>query len=362
MNTRARTRTGLALALWTAVSGGAALAADIRHVPGDVLSIQQAIDQSVDGDTIVVAPGIWNEMINLSGKAIVLRSAEGPKETVLDGRGLPGSIMTCVEGESRSTRIEGFTLRGGNGDPSIHGPGNTVGGALLIIGSSPFINDCIFEGNTSRLQGGAVYCARDAHPTFENCRFTRNTSEKGGAVFCLLSNTRFQNCRFDSNLAQFSGGAVFNSSRCSPKFITCDFERNQALYNGGAIYDYESNGSLSRCTFNRNSASFKGGAIYSAYRSDSVLAECLFMTPADDIAGRKGVIPGSMIQNGACCLGEGCIVADKVACLDAGGSFIGNGSVCESTITRCSTGVQGDLDGDGDVDRKDMAVLMMLWK
>lgn len=352
----------LALTLCAAVSGGAAYAADIVHVPGDASSIQHAIDQAVEGDTVVVGAGVWHETINLKGKGIVLRSAEGPEETVLDGRGLPGSIVHCVEGESRSTRIEGFTLRGGNGDPSIHGPGNTVGGALLIVGSSPIISNCIFKDNTSELQGGAVYCARDAHPTFEGCRFTGNTSEKGGAIFCLLSNSRFESCRFDSNLAQFSGGAVFNSSRCSPKFIMCDFERNQALYNGGAIYDYESNGSLSRCTFNRNSASFKGGAIYSAYRSDAVLAECLFMTPADDIAGRKGVTPGSMIQNGACCLGEGCIVADKAACLDAGGSFVGNGSVCETTITRCDTGVRGDLDGDGIVDRKDMAVLMMLWK
>ncbi|MCH2148269.1 MAG: right-handed parallel beta-helix repeat-containing protein [Phycisphaerales bacterium] len=357
-----RFKDAFALAMLSMLAMASTGGAEILHVPDDESTIQSAIDRAQDGDMVVVAAGTWNETINLKGKDIVLRSADGPDLTVLDGSGLPGSIVYCVGGERRSTRIEGFTLRGGTGDSSIHGPGKTIGGAMYITGSSPLVNDCIFEANHTVLQGGAVYSAREAHPSFQDCRFTQNESEKGGAVFSLLSNPRFENCRFDHNLARFSGGAVFNSNRCAPKFISCDFEKNLSLYNGGAIYDYESHGSLSRCTFSRNAASFRGGAIYSGYRSDAVLAECLFTTPSDDVAGRKGVVPASILQRGACCLGEGCIIAEQVACIDAGGSFVGQGSVCEDTITHCDVSVKGDLDGDGDVDRKDMAVLMMLWK
>ena len=86
--------------------------AEILHVPADESTIQSAIDRASDGDMVVVAAGTWNETINLKGKDIVLRSADGPDQTVLDGGGLPGSIVYCVEGERRSTRIEGFTLRG----------------------------------------------------------------------------------------------------------------------------------------------------------------------------------------------------------------------------------------------------------
>ena len=357
-----RFKPALACAMLSSLASASFGVAETLHVPADEPTIQRAIDRSIDGDMVVVAAGVWNETINLKGKAVMLRSADGPDQTVLAGGGLPGSIIYCVGGESRSTGIEGFTLRGGTGDSSIHGPGKTIGGALFIVGSSPSVNDCIFESNQAVLQGGAVYTARDSHPSFTDCRFTHNESEKGGAIFSLLSNPRFENCRFDRNLARYSGGAVFNSNRCAPKFISCDFESNVAIYNGGALYDYESHGSLSRCTFSRNTASFRGGAIYSAYRSDAVLAECLFMTPSDDVVGRKGLIPGSILQKGACCLGEGCIVAERIDCVDAGGSFFGQGSACGDTLARCERRVQGDLDGDGDVDRKDMAVLMMLWK
>jgi len=362
MHINHRSRSLTLLAAFAAMWGGSSLSAATIQVPSDARTIQGAVDAASNGDVIIVAAGIWHETINMKGKAIVLKSADGPEATVLDGRTLPGSIVYCIEGESRETGIEGFTLRGGTGDSSVYGPGQAVGGAMFIVGSSPRVNDCIFENNTATLQGGAVYSVRDAHPSFTNCIFRRNASEKGGAVFSLLSNCRFMDCTFIGNLARFSGGAIFNSSHCSPTFMSCRFLSNQALYNGGAIYDYESHGSLSRCTFERNSAAFKGGAVYSSYRSDPVFAECRFETPSDEIVGRRGVRMASIIQSGACCLGGGCIVAEKESCIEAGGAFSGNGSICEPTITLCPTSVEGDLNRDGDVDRRDMAVLMMLWK
>ena len=280
----------------------------------------------------------------MKGKAIVLKSADGPEATVLDGRTLPGSIVYCIEGESRETGIEGFTLRGGTGDSSVHGPGQAVGGAMFIVGSSPRVNDCIFENNTAdpcRVERSTAFVMHiHPLPTASSGGMLR---KKAGPSFSLLSNSRFMDCTFIGNLARFSGGAIFNSSHCSPTFMSCRFLSNQALYNGGAIYNYESHGSLSRCTFERNSAAFKGGAVYSSYRSDPVFAECRFQTPSDEIVGRRGVRMASIIQSGACCLGGGCIVAEKESCIEAGGAFSGNGSVCEPTITLCPTSIEGDL-------------------
>ncbi len=73
-------------------------AARIRNVPSEFPSIQQAIDASTDGDTVVVAPGLYFERINFNGRNIVVTSAD-PNDsrivgyTILNGDG-EGSVLT----------------------------------------------------------------------------------------------------------------------------------------------------------------------------------------------------------------------------------------------------------------------------
>ena len=50
-------------------------------------SIQTAIDNAVDTDEIVVAPGTYFETINFLGKAITLSSSGGAAVTTIDGTG-----------------------------------------------------------------------------------------------------------------------------------------------------------------------------------------------------------------------------------------------------------------------------------
>ncbi len=68
--------------------------ADIINVgPGD--SIQDAINAAMNSDEIVVAPGTYFETINFLGKAITLRSSDGPEVTIIDGTGLDDSTVKC---------------------------------------------------------------------------------------------------------------------------------------------------------------------------------------------------------------------------------------------------------------------------
>jgi predicted outer membrane repeat protein len=336
--------------------------AAVIGVPADVPTIQDAVDVAEPGDVVLVAAGTWNETINVRGKSIVLRGAAGSLATTLDGRGLEGSVIRCVGEETAETRIEGFTITGGSGDVNAHGSDSTIGGGLLIVGSSPTIFDCVFRENRATLHGGAAYCGENANATFQDCVFQSNVGEKGGAVFNIRSNPRFSECTFIGNLADYGGGGVYNDRQCSPSFIGCHFDSNEAIYNGGAIYDYESSGSISECSFARNTAAFKGGAVYIAYRSDSVIANCRFLTQTDDVAGRRGIVSIAPMIRGACCLGGGCIVALEADCEKAGGAFSGGGSTCDETVMRCPEDIQGDLNQDGQINRTDMAVLMLLWK
>ena len=74
-----RVKSFVFLAAVTALVVGALAAPprrDIIHVPGDYPTIQGAIDAAFNGDAIVVAPGTYNETIDLLGKAIRIRSSK----------------------------------------------------------------------------------------------------------------------------------------------------------------------------------------------------------------------------------------------------------------------------------------------
>ena len=59
-------------------------------------SIQRGIDESVNGDEVIVGPGTYNETINFNGKAIELRSSNGADVTIINATGVSGTVVRCV--------------------------------------------------------------------------------------------------------------------------------------------------------------------------------------------------------------------------------------------------------------------------
>jgi serine protease len=84
--------------------------ATVRRVPADYLTIQQAINASVNGDTVSVAPGTYVENIDFVGKGITVTSEAGPQTTIIDGN-QANSVVTFHSGEGPASVISGFTLR-----------------------------------------------------------------------------------------------------------------------------------------------------------------------------------------------------------------------------------------------------------
>jgi pectin methylesterase-like acyl-CoA thioesterase len=109
--------------------------ATVLHVPSEYSTIQAGIDASVNGDTVLVAPGIYHEHLNFSGKGILLKSVEGPATTItrqLDG--VP--LVTFNTNEGPSSIIQGFTIFG------------STGAGIYCYNASPIIQDNIIENNT----------------------------------------------------------------------------------------------------------------------------------------------------------------------------------------------------------------------
>ena len=152
---------GVRIACWVipavvacAVAGAQAGTID---VPGTYLTIQEAIEAAEPGDQIHVAPGRYFESIDFKGKPIHVLATEGPQVTFLDGTDVKTSLVRCVSGEDKRTVLEGFRIVSGNGDPSFYGPEATVGGGMIVMGSSPTVRRCVFEGNNASYNGGGLF-------------------------------------------------------------------------------------------------------------------------------------------------------------------------------------------------------------
>ncbi|MHC4776833.1 MAG: hypothetical protein ACYTBR_16445, partial [Planctomycetota bacterium] len=74
--------------------------------PGDpYCSIQTAIENAVDTDEIVVAPGTYLETIDFLGRAVALRSSGGPEVSIIDAQ-QTGATVFCYSGEGPSTVLD----------------------------------------------------------------------------------------------------------------------------------------------------------------------------------------------------------------------------------------------------------------
>jgi hypothetical protein len=70
---------------------------------GEAGTVQAGIDSAAAGDTVLVHPGIYLERLTFRGRDIVVRSSDGPEQTILNVTGLGGRVVTFRTGESRTS-------------------------------------------------------------------------------------------------------------------------------------------------------------------------------------------------------------------------------------------------------------------
>ena len=220
--------------------------AAVIHIPGDFPTIQAGIDSTVNGDTVLVAGGIWtgtgNRSLDFSGRNIVVKSETGPYLCILDCQYNSRGI-NFHSGESREAVFAGFTI--------LHGRPVADGGAVRIQDSSPTIRNCYFLSGsaTGSSSGGGIFIGAGSRPLIDRCLISGNYADYRGGGICVNPGAEpiIRNCSIVSNTCQ-RGGGVYLSDSLRVEIVNCIIEGNQS----GIYISGRAQAGINYCDFNNN--------------------------------------------------------------------------------------------------------------
>ncbi len=275
----------------------AALARTIRvahDAPADFHTIQAAIDDANNGDTILVAPGTYtgpgNRDIDFMGRAVTVRSADPS-----DSGTVTATIIDCGGSEGEPHR--GFSFRNGEDANSvlmgltITGGWMEKGAGIYIEGSSPSILCCRITGNggpsvlsTKRKGGIGVYIC-EGNPCIDRCLIANNKCEGGssygGGIYCCNGSPVICDCRIESNEVRHAGGGIHCEFGGTVTLSGCTIVNNQVRFRtGGGVCLRYADGVLSHCLIAQNQSN-EGGAGVFLVQSETLIRNCTIVDNAD---------------------------------------------------------------------------------
>lgn len=239
-------------------------AATIR-VPANFATIQAAIDAAGDGDVIEVSPGTYsgpgNRDIDFRGKAITVRSTNGPAATIIDCEATSGTQdghrgFYFHSGEGSDSVLSGFTIRSGR-----------------IFGTQVPSSTSNWNRSAAHPIGGGIYCEFSS-PTIVDCIILDCGAEVGGGIGSVggaptISNSTIRDCvagGFGTAATGGRGGGIGLIGQSDATIANCTIEDNAAYHNslGGGLYLWESVATIAatRITGNAASGSLNGGGVY----------------------------------------------------------------------------------------------------
>jgi hypothetical protein len=224
-----------------------------HNVPSQYSTIQAAINASINGDVVIVAPGTYtgdgNRDVNFLGKAITVRSAD-PNDpcivaaTIIDCQNTNHRGFQFVSSEGRATTLEGLTITDANIEVMCEG-----GAGIYIDGASPTINKCVVTNNHAQLSpesrcvcyGGGIFIGSGSNPLITNCIITGNSvgdfGYGGGICGYDTAQATINNCLITNNTALGyigTGGGIYSIAGLT--VVNCTIVNNSTTNGGGGVY------------------------------------------------------------------------------------------------------------------------------
>lgn len=243
------------------IAAGTAGHAAIVNVPDDQPTIQLGITEASPSDTVLIAPGTYEESIDFGGKAIVVGSlylTTGDPSyvdvTVLSGNDVMFDPLVMMDtGEDSLSVLAGLTITHGE---ALNGAG------VYCHNSAPRISDCVFLSNVAQNFGGGIYGSQ-ADPIVEGCRFEDNEAGFSGGGICVhYGSPRVVGNTFTGNVVGTSGGAIFIES--GTPVVTDNLIDGNTAYStyAGGIMSRNNAPNINRNVISNNLTNGMGGGMF----------------------------------------------------------------------------------------------------
>ena len=271
----------------------------VINIPDDFSSIQEGIDVSADGDTVLVQPGTYVENINFNGHNIVLGSLfliDGDTSyvsTTIMQSADEDFVVRFENGEDSGAIIAGFNIKNG---PDEEPPGGGIG---CMGYSSPIIDHNFIWGYSDTIEGSGITCSEYSNPVISNNVIVDNEAHYiGGGISCAFYSSPVIISNIITDNSAGCGGGIYCRENSNPVIDNNIISDNVAYGRlpfyayGGAIYCDDSSPEISDNIITRNIAYLSGGGIACEFGGNPVIS--------DNIIGKNGAFGGAGIYFAAC--------------------------------------------------------------
>jgi len=177
---------------------------DLADYPAaDFTTIQDAVNASSSGDTIIVYPGTYTENVDLNKDYLTIQSENGPEVTIVQAANADDHVFELT---SNYTAISGFTVKGATGSQKagiyLYGASycnitnnsatSNYDGISLVNSSNSQIEDCIIYAN----YWWGIIISVSQNNTITNCTCHNNNI---GIELYFSPNNKFRNNSLENN-------------------------------------------------------------------------------------------------------------------------------------------------------------------
>ncbi len=321
---------------------------------GDFTQINDAVFDSEEGDTVLVAAGTYYGYILVNYRSIHIISESGPAVTIIDAYSTLQAASLGFDILESQAVIDGFTITNG------------AAWGIRIREASPTIRNCVITGNDSSLthdyvNGGGILNGGRGTATIQNCTITDNhrrgggggiaaygcdglilencvisengSSESGGGIYLYDTPATITTCTISDNYSGpesgHHGGGIHADSCASLLIENCVISGNSTEDDGGGIYLEQIDATIFGCSIIDNHAESNGGGVYAFGNTSVVLDAC-------EIIDNTAYAGGGVVSQGEMKVLH-CNVLGNDAIWSSGGMGLGHDISFDSiTVDNCT--------------------------